>query len=1617
MNHPNIKLGNLLLLTPEEKHKILVDWNKTDFPFPDDVCLHQLFERQVNQTPHAIAVVFEDQKYTYEQINVQANKLAHYLCSQGVGLETLVGISVERSPDLIIGILGILKTGAAYVPLNPDHPEILLRFILEDTQTPIILIQSALENLYSKYQGQIIKLDDNLDKIRTQAKDNLDCVANPTNAVYTIYTSGSTGKPKGVVNIHRGIVNRITWMRDFYGIESCDRVLHKTPFSFDVSVWELFLPLITGASLVIARPDAHKDVNELVSLIQKEEITISHFVPSLLEMFIDAEVVENCKSLRLVFSSGEALSYKLQQKFFAKVESELLNLYGPTEASIDVTHWHCLRDSEASLVPLGRPIANTKIYILDKNLQPVPIGVIGELCIGGIGVARGYLNRPDLTADKFVADPFSNEPGARLYRTGDLARFLSDGNIEFIGRSDDQIKLRGHRIELGEIETTVREHPSVRQAVVLCREDTPGHKRLVSYVVTRDGITQGDAATQHIKALREYMVRTLPEYMVPSTFVLLDALPLTTSGKVDRKTLPAPDTSQRLTTNAYVEPRNKIEEQLAQIWSELLPVDRIGVHDNFFEIGGDSIISIQVISRARRQGLLLEVKHIFQSPTIAGLAALAKVEVADTTPQASQDVLVGEVPLTPIQYMFFDQHLSNSNHYNQALFLKTTEPLEVNMLKMALEQLLIHHDALRLRYWQDADGQWIQTYSDIFTLNRTDVLLCELIDLSATPIEQQAVIIERETNKLQASLDIQLGPVFRAQLFDCGIDQPQRLLLVAHHLVVDAVSWSILLEDLITAYRQLTRGEQVQLPAKTHSYQDWAMALRKYANSQILRAELPYWLTSAASMSVLPADHESTENTEATSQIMTVSLSQDKTEKLFQQVPRAYRTQTLDVLLTALMQAFNTWTGQDSLSLALENYGRVQVIEGIDTSRTCGWFTSVFPVHLQLQEPKDIARSLKQIKEQVRAIPNNGIGYGILSYLATVDQDIQQLKDLPQAQLSFNYLGQRQSQPSTDALLLYTDESCGASISEANERQYQLEVTSEVIDGRFQVSWSYNKHQYECATIQHLAQTFIQHLDQLIEHCCQPENFGYTPSDFPLARMEQSLLDELFAHKRGIEDIYPLAPIQEGLLFRDVFLPGSDAYFNQNVLELIGDLDENALRRAWQYVIDHYAILRTGFLWEKIVEPLQYVMNTVEVPWTSLDWQHLSLEQQLSYLDLLLHSDRENGFNLSEAALFRLQCIRLATDRHYIVWSHHHILIDGWCLSLIWGGVFNVYEQLRRRDLPNLGFTRPYRDYISWVVRQDIGGAAEQFWRDYLTGFLAPTPFLTTETYIDSEFGTFEFKLSVLDTNRLKLLAQRHQVTLNTIIQAAWSVLLSCYSRQEDIVFGVSVSGRPVELEGIEDMVGIFINTLPLRVQLSANTKISALLKQLQEKMVLINEYSYVPLAKVKTLTDARWSGGKALFDSLIAFENYPEDKLPAQEVAGLLVKDVKAVEKTEYPLGLIVLPEKELIFHLNYDTAQFSLKTIERFSGQLLNVLYGILQHSEGKLSDLSLLNEQVKHQILVDWNKTELEYPDAICTYQLFEEQVKRTPNAVAVKYDGQQLTYQKLNERANQLAHHLM
>jgi amino acid adenylation domain-containing protein/non-ribosomal peptide synthase protein (TIGR01720 family) len=1545
--NPEGQLKNLPLLTESEKNLGLVKWNQTQTDYPLHLCLHQLIEAQVEKTPNAVAVIFADQKLTYQELDNRANQIAHYLQKLGVKPEVRVGICVERSLEMLVGLLGILKAGGAYVPIDPEYPQHRQAFMLQDCQTDVLLTQQKFAATLPTQQAQVICLDTDWEIISREPKNHVITNVTSDNLAYVIYTSGSTGMPKGAMNTHAGVCNRLLWMQDTYELTAGDRVLQKTPFSFDVSVWEFFLPLITGACLVVAQPGGHRDSNYLLKLIAREQITTLHFVPSMLRIFLQERELEQCSSLRQVFCSGEALSFDLQQNFFERLQGKLYNLYGPTEAAIDVTAWTCQRNSQEAIVPIGSPIANIQVYILDTQLRLVPVGVPGELHIGGIGLARGYFNRPELTAEKFIPDPFSDRLGARLYKTGDLACYQKNGTIEFLGRIDYQIKLRGLRIELGEIEAVLGQHPAVQQNIVVAREDELKNQRLVAYLVQNSR-----SANNLVPQLRSYLEEKLPDFMVPTAFVILKELPLTSNGKVDRKALPEPDKLSSLSTENFVAPRTTIEAQLAEIWLQVLGLERVGIYDNFFELGGDSILSIQAIAKAKQADLQLTPKDLFDYPTIAQLAAVVSTNSIQPT---EQGIVTGAVPLTPIQHWFFAQELQDSHHWNQSVLLKLRQKLEPTFLVKAVQQLLTHHDALRLRFENIASGwQQINTAPD-------EIIPFSHIDLSTIPASDRLSAMETSVTQLQASLNLKKGPILKVTLFDYGAEQPSYLSIVIHHLAVDGVSWRILLTDLQTAYQQLSEGELISLPAKTTSFQNWADRLQEYAQLSEFKQQINYWLTTLQQpVSPLPVDYTDGNNIVDSACTATISLTVEETQALLQQVPKVYNTQINDVLLTALLQAFGQWTGAYSLLVDLEGHGREMLFADVDLSRTVGWFTSLFPVYLDLGASVEPGEALKIVKEQLRQIPNNGIGYGIIRYLNDRPEIQEKVAALPKAEVLFNYLGQLDATLTELSMFELVPNANDNTRSLRDKRSHLLTVNGFVNENKLQLSWTYSTAVHQRSTIEKLAQTFLSALRSLIAHCQLPTAGGYTPSDFPLVKLDRATLDRLIGSDyRRFENIYPLSPIQQGLLFHTLYAPESQMYFEQWSFSLHGKLNLVALQQAWKQAIELHTVLRTAFNWQNLDEPVQIVYRQVELPWQQYDWRGLSPSDREQQLEKFKISDRQSNFNLAVAPGFRLTLIQVADDNYYFIWSHHHILIDGWAAALLLKKVFELYQAFSRGEKLNFPSTATYHNYIAWLQKQNMQ-PVEAFWRLKLQGLTAPTPVLPKyqTTNPDDSYRLQEFRLPTTNSNALQTLARQHQITLNTFIQGIWALLLSHHSGERDIVFGSTVSGRPATLEGAESIVGLFINTLPVRVKLTADELLLSWLQQMQNQQAEARQYEHSSLVQVHKWSDIPQH--LPLFESIVVFQNYPLSPSLRQGFTDLKIGNVNTtVSRNNYPLTLRVRIQAEWLLQILYSGDRFEATIISQLFRQIELLLSKIIEQPATKLSELlAILAEDEKQQ-----------------------------------------------------------
>jgi len=1112
VSDPTQKVSHIQMMDEAEKQKVLVGWNETSKEFSQDVYLHQLFEARVEESPDAVAVVIENESLSYRELNRRANQLAHYLKRHDIYGERLVGVSVNRSVEMIVAILGVLKAGGAYVPLDPEYPTDRLEFIVRDSQLDIILTSGHQSEQLAGLGIKLVALDVDWEGISQESDLNPNqSRVSDNDLAYVIYTSGSTGLPKGVMIEHRSVVNFSQFCIAEYQIIPDDKVLQFATINFDTAVEEIFMTLLAGATLVLRNNEVLLSGEELFNMVEENGLTVLDLPTAYWHEWVHELLITEKnlpEGVRLVIVGGEKCLIERYENWLqvGGALSNWVNTYGPTEATVvSSVYWPNAEEMKRfSEVPIGRPISNGKLYILDKKLLPVPVGVSGELCIGGAGVARGYLNASNKSAEVFAPDPYSGIPGARLYRTGDLVRYLPDGNIEFIGRVDYQVKIRGFRVELGEIDTVLTKNTSVREAVTVAISSGSDHLRLVSYVVP---LNSGDrtATDNYKKELREYLKDYLPEYMVPSAIMLLEELPISPSGKIDRRALPEPEIESVEVETEYVAPGTPEEEILTNVWSEVLGIERIGVHDNFFELGGDSILSIQVIARCGMAGLKLLPRNLFENPTISALAMVAEKGVKI---EAEQGIVDGNVLMTPIQSWFFEQDLPNPNHYNQALMMKVNQPLNIGYLEEVVRALVSHHDALRLRFSDKADT-WQQHNSGLEEASEGVDHLTH-VDLSSTADVDVPERIEELAEEYQSGLDITNGPIFHVVVFDLGEKRPARLLIVAHHLAIDGISWRILLDDFQTAYAQVSSGKATKLPPKSTSFQLWANRLTDYAQAEAANSELAYWeMVSAKDVGKIPVDYTSGDNVEKSQKSVSVSLSEDETQALLKEVPSAYQTEINDVLLTALAQVTRLWTGGNSMLIEMEGHGREYLFEDVDISRTIGWFTSIFPVLIELAGNETTGEVLKSVKEQLRVLPNHGIGYGLLRYLNDDVAIKQTLAAIPHYELSFNYLGQFDQALPKDGIFGIAEESRGRDRDAEGIRGALIDINGGILRGQLTMEWSYSTNIHRRGTIERLANEYIEALRNIIKHCQTPEAEGFTPSDFPMADVDQKELEKL----------------------------------------------------------------------------------------------------------------------------------------------------------------------------------------------------------------------------------------------------------------------------------------------------------------------------------------------------------------------------------------------------------------------------------------------------------------------------------------------------------------------------
>ena len=1490
---PDRPVGRVDVLRPEERERLLVAWNDTAHPVREET-VPELFDAQVRQAPDATAVVFGDSELTYAELNERANRLARWLIARGAGPERLVGVALPRSAELVVAIVAVLKSGAGYVPIDPDYPAERIAFMLDDARPLCVITPDTFAELPGTSAGDVTGAD----RIGTLL---------PAHPAYVIYTSGSTGRPKGVTVTHRGLVSLALMLNDRLGVGPGGRVLQFASPSFDVAASTVARTLLAGAALVMAEPDDLTPGVVLADLLAARGVTQVTLPPSALAVMPDGGVPDG---VTLVVA-GETCPPDLVRRWSAG--RRMVNGYGPTEATVCVTLSDPLDGSGAP--PIGRPVWNTRVHVLDDELRLVPPGVVGELYVGGAGLARGYLNRPALTASRFVADPFG-EPGERLYRTGDLVRRDAEGQLWFVGRADDQVKLRGFRIEPGEVEAVLARHPAVNQVAVAARDG-----RLVAYLVPKTGPLD-------VSEVRDHAAGTLPAYLMPATFTVLDRLPLTPNGKVDRAALPAPDVAV-----SGREPRDARENALCGLVAEVLGLDRVGIDDRFFELGGDSISSIQLVSRARVAGLVISPRQVFELQTVAALAAAATDIVA-----ASPEDGVGAVELTPIMRWLVER--GEVEGFDQAVVVPIPAGLDEAGVLAGLQTLLDHHDTLRMR------------------------LVGEGLVIGEPGSVRAADCLG------EGSPDPRSGMMLRAVRI--GVD---RLRLTVHHLAVDGVSWRTLIADLVAAWAAVEAGRQPRPAPVSTSFRRWSRLL--VAEAPRRAGELDLWTSMLAAPGGEVFAEAGSGPWRGALRSVRVSVPAELTNALLTTVPALFYAGVQEVLLTGLVLAVADRRRRrneagTAVLVAVEGHGREEFADGLDLSRTVGWFTSVFPV--RLEAAPDVGQTLRQVKERLRTLPDNGLGYGLLRYLNAETAPVLAGEAGPQ--IGFNYLGRIDG--AGEAVL-------GGPPDPERSQPHVLDINAFTLDSSLTAFWSFPEDVLSEDDVRDLADAWLAALAALAAHASHPDAGGHSPSDFPLVSVSQAEIDEW-----SPEDVWPLSPLQQGLLFHALFDDRApDVYNVQLVLSLEG-VDLAGLRARAERLLARHPNLRAGFR-QADSGAVQVVAGQVPVPWREIA---VSSPEELRQI---LTEERARRFDMADPPLLRFLLVRVGADRYRFAVTNHHILLDGWSMPLVLGELFGD---------PSADPV-PYRDYLAWLAGRDRA-AAEAVWREALAGVDEPTLLAPART------GPSRREQRILDlgpdlSSAIADLARRSGLTLNGVVQGLWGLLLARLAGRDDVVFGMTVSGRPPEIPGIERMVGLLINTIPVRVRLDAAEPVAGLLARLQEEQSRLSEADFLGLTDIQRLT-----GLGELFDTLYIFENYPVVR-DLETGDGLRITGAEGSDGAHYPLGLAVMPSETLRLRLDHDLAAFDEETAESILTRLCRLAEALIADPDRPVGRIDVLDD-AERGLLAGWNDTGRSVPEGTLP-ELFEAQVVRTPGAVAVESGDVRLSYAELNDWSGRFARWLV
>ncbi|MBB3037651.1 non-ribosomal peptide synthetase [Hoyosella altamirensis] len=1571
---------------------------------------------RIEAAPGDVAVVSTAGSLTYGELGKSADALAAKLAARGVGRESVVALAVPRSREWVVGMLAAWQVGASYAPVDPTFPADRLEAVLTDTNAAVVVSLPGWEHAGSVPPASLIECD-----LVSLSREDAQPPAEPADpwlepgagarTAYVISTSGSTGRPKPTVVPMAGVANTVAWYRDDVKLTPGEGVLVASSPGFDLTQKNVWAALASGAHIVLAQDGF--DPSEILPAISEHAVTLTNMSPSAFEALVESDTAGVLKKMRTVFLGGEAIRPRPLESLL-RAGVRIVNSYGPTEAS-DVVSFAEMSLKDLQSVPIGHAIPNIELYVLDRSLAPVPVGVAGELYVGGIGVGRGYGGLPELTSNRYVASPFG-VPGERMYRTGDLVRWRDDGELEYIGRTDFQVKLRGFRIELGEVELALLSHQDVAQAAAVVHRGNGTPDRLVGYVV---GAANNVDEASVLSSISEF----LPSYMVPSALVVLDEFPLTPSGKIDRKVLPVPDFGSMVSSSR--EPANETERILAQIFADTLGLPTIGLDDSFFALGGDSIMSIHVVSQAKAAGIIISPRDIFERRTVSALALVART--ADTADSAA--VLAeldgggtGEMALTPVMEWMVERG-GDYRQYSQAALLTLPPRITEDGVGRTLQAVIDHHDLLRARI----DGHTL-VVPEPGTVDASALLT--RVKVSETPgtAEFQDIV----SNQLVAAAD-QLDPVngvmLRAIWFDTGAGSPGRILLVIHHVAIDGVSWRIIVPDLASAWAQISSGREPELAPVGTSFRRWSHGLVEESGAR--EDEFGIWESMLTGTEpVLGArQFDPARDINATLDRLTLEIDPAITDVLLTKVPEVIRGGVDDGLIASLVLALGKWRDAQTPLIGLEGHGREEgAVSGADLTRTMGWFTTVAPIRFDTTDC-DIADAmaggasagvlLKAVKEQLRSVPDRGIGYGMLRYLHP--DGAERLGGAAQPQVMFNYLGRFVTSeipeelrdlgwmPSDDAdelMFTFAPDMAAPGVLDITA-MIAPTATGQVL----KIVLLYPSELLTSDEAAEFAGIWRDSLAAIGRYAEDPHAGGLTPSDLPLVSVDQRTISALETQFHQVTDIWPLSPLQAGMLFHAVLAEDSvDAYMVQLVLNVKGTIDQDRLRRALNGVLTRYPNLRVAFATNNVGDPIQVVLGEAEATVTLRD---LTADGELrgsaidAAVDQALAEDRAARFDMARAPLVRVTILVVAPGEYRLVLTNHHILMDGWSTPLYLRDLIGLY--LFDGDASQLPAVRSYKDYLEWVGQQDAQ-VSLQVWRDALAGVEEPSTLIPLERARRHEAPPQEIshQFSPELSQQISHVARELGVTVNTVIQAAWGIVLATESARDDIVFGATVSGRPPQLDGVEDMIGLFINTLPVRVRLEPTETFAELLTRLQTEQAGLLEHHYVQLADIQ-----RAAGQGAIFDTLTVFESYPVDRAGLGEdndIAGMRITGVTGLDAAHYPVTVIAHAEPALQLIIKYFPDLLDGSRMRAVLDRLVRTVSAIAEAPGSRYGGYDVLTAQEHSQL------APVAGPASIAPRPLpdiFSESAAAAADNIAVVDRDRSLTYRELDTRSSQLA----